>query len=67
MTTTTFGTLFSILTDKSFTMISMTIVSLFQRLKTMLLVWSTGDFLNPEEVLQPEYLQRFKESRRAIK
>ncbi len=25
-------------------------------------VWSTGDFQNPEEVLQPEYLKRFKES-----
>lgn len=25
-------------------------------------VWSTGDFLNPEEVLQPEYLNRFKSS-----
>ncbi len=25
-------------------------------------VWSTGDFQNPEEVLQPEYLRRFKES-----
>ncbi|MCI3937666.1 M1 family metallopeptidase [Chryseobacterium aahli] len=25
-------------------------------------VWSTGDFLNPEEVLQPEYLNRFKNS-----
>jgi len=25
-------------------------------------VWSTGEFLNPEEVLQPEYLNRFKSS-----
>lgn len=25
-------------------------------------VWSTGDFQNPEDVLQPEYLKRFKES-----
>jgi hypothetical protein len=25
-------------------------------------VWSTGDFLNPEEVLQTEYLNRFKNS-----
>lgn len=25
-------------------------------------VWSTGEFLNPEEVLQPEYLNRFKYS-----
>ncbi len=25
-------------------------------------VWSTGDFQNPEEVLQPEYLKRFKKS-----
>jgi len=25
-------------------------------------VWSTGDFQNPEEVLQPEYLKRFKAS-----
>ena len=25
-------------------------------------VWSTGDFLNPEEVLQTEYLNRFKSS-----
>lgn len=25
-------------------------------------VWATGNFLNPEEVLQPEYLSRFKNS-----
>ncbi|MBW7676900.1 M1 family metallopeptidase [Chryseobacterium chendengshani] len=25
-------------------------------------VWSTGEFLNPEEVLQPEYLKRFTSS-----
>ncbi|MCT4011778.1 M1 family metallopeptidase [Elizabethkingia anophelis] len=30
-------------------------------------VWSTGDFLNPEEVLQPEYLKRFKESLKSDK
>lgn len=26
------------------------------------MVWSTGEFLNPEEVLQPEYLKRFTSS-----
>lgn len=30
-------------------------------------VWSTGDFLNPDEVLQPEYLKRFKESLKSDK
>ena len=30
-------------------------------------VWSTGDFQNPEEVLQPEYLKRFKESLKSDK
>jgi Peptidase family M1 domain len=25
-------------------------------------VWSTGDFLNPDEVLQPEFLKRYKKS-----
>ena len=30
-------------------------------------VWSTGDFLNPEEVLQPEYLKRFRESLKSDK
>ena len=30
-------------------------------------VWSTGDFLNPEEVLQNEYLKRFKESLKSDK
>lgn len=30
-------------------------------------VWSTGDFLNPEEVLNPEYLKRFKESLKSDK
>ncbi|MFP9113616.1 M1 family metallopeptidase [Flavobacterium sp. RHBU_3] len=25
-------------------------------------VWATGDFLNPEDVLQPEHLKRFKKS-----
>ena len=30
-------------------------------------VWSTGDFLNPEEVLQPEYLKRFKQSLKSDK
>jgi hypothetical protein len=25
-------------------------------------VWATGDFLNPEDVLQPEYLKRYKAS-----
>ncbi|MFC4162032.1 M1 family metallopeptidase [Epilithonimonas zeae] len=30
-------------------------------------VWSTGDFLNPEDVLQPEYLKRFKESLKSDK
>lgn len=25
-------------------------------------VWSTGEFMNPEEVLQPEYLDRYKSS-----
>jgi len=30
-------------------------------------VWSTGEFLNPEEVLQPEYLNRFKASLKSDK
>ncbi len=30
-------------------------------------VWSTGDFLNPDEVLQSEYLKRFKESLKSDK
>jgi len=30
-------------------------------------VWSTGDFQNPEDVLQPEYLKRFKESLKSDK
>ncbi|SDF77611.1 M1 family metallopeptidase [Epilithonimonas hungarica] len=30
-------------------------------------VWSTGDFLNPDEVLQPEYQKRFKESLKSDK
>jgi hypothetical protein len=30
-------------------------------------VWSTGEFLNPEEVLQPEYLNRFKSSLKSDK
>ncbi len=30
-------------------------------------VWSTGDFQNPEEVLQSEYLKRFKESLKSDK
>lgn len=30
-------------------------------------VWSTGDFLNPSDVLQPEYLKRFKESLKSDK
>lgn len=30
-------------------------------------VWSTGDFQNPEEVLQPEYLKRFRESLKSDK
>ena len=30
-------------------------------------VWSTGDFQNPEEVLQPQFLKRFKESLKSDK
>jgi len=30
-------------------------------------VWSTGDFLNPNDVLQPEFLKRFKESLKSDK
>ncbi len=30
-------------------------------------VWATGDFLNPEEVLQPKYLKRFKASLKSDK
>ncbi|WP_300672307.1 M1 family metallopeptidase [Soonwooa sp.] len=30
-------------------------------------VWSTGDFLNPEEVLQPTFLKRYKESLKSDK